>query len=99
MDDSNWTEEADFLETGSMLIFGQIDVFVGMIRSSRAGKEQYEPEFESESGSTTMTEMDGEESVGSPEFEATTEDGESANQVMQDSIVTPTSMSDLDTYT
>ena len=41
VDDSGWIEEADFLETGSMLIFGQIDVFVGVIRSSGAGREQY----------------------------------------------------------
>ena len=65
-----------------MFIFGQIDVFIGVIRSEGTDMEQYEPEFESECGFATMTQTDGEESVGSPE------EGESVSRVSEDPIVT-----------
>ena len=63
IDDNGWSPEMDEVEEGYQLIFGKINVFVGMVGTTgnRAN------ELESISEATAIVESDGEESVGTSE--------------------------------
>ena len=63
IDDSGWTPEMEEVEEGYQLVFGGINVFVGMVCASglRANSA------ESVSEPTVVVESDGEESVGTSE--------------------------------
>ena len=69
IDDYGWNPEFDQLETGNIIPFGRISVFVGMIQASGPGFG--EKASDSVSGATTMVQSDGEESVGTVEVDFT----------------------------
>ena len=60
IDDLGWSSEMDEVNEDYQLIFGQINVFVGMISTSGNRANQ----LDSGSESTAVVESDGEESVG-----------------------------------
>ena len=55
------------IEVSNSISFGQINAFVGMVKSSRPGIE--ESEHQSSSETAAMTRSDGEESVGTTEVD------------------------------
>ena len=67
VDDSGWKEEADLLDTGRVIPFGRINVFVGMIHATQQIDDKVM--CDSVSGAATIIQSDGEESVGTGGFE------------------------------
>ena len=58
---------SDQIEVSNYIPFGKINIFVGMVYSTRSGME--ESAYESVSGAATMAQSDGEESVGTTEID------------------------------
>ena len=63
IDDSGWTSEMNEVDEGYQLVFGRINVFVGMVSTSGVRSNT----VESVSEPTVVVESDGEESVGTSE--------------------------------
>ena len=64
VNDVNWSLGSDQIKLGNIIPFGKINVFVGMVHASEPGLE----DIEFESGSEAA-QSDGEESVGTTEFD------------------------------
>ena len=72
IDDYGWSPEMDEVEEGYQLIFGKINMFVGMVSAT----DNRANELESVSETTTIIESDGEESVGTSQVGIVTEEKE-----------------------
>ena len=67
VNDVGWSLGSDQIEVGNIIPFGKINVFVGMVHASEPNLE--DSAYESESGTATMAQSDGEESVGTTEID------------------------------
>ena len=72
IDDYGWSPEMDEVEEGYQLIFGKINVFVGMVNTS--GNHVDELDFVPEI--TAVIESDGEESIGTSQVGIVAEEKE-----------------------
>ena len=76
IDDSGWTPEMQEVDEGYQLVFGGINVFVGMVCTSGVRANS----AESVSEPTVVVESDGEESVGTSEVGIIAESEEEQHQ-------------------
>ena len=83
IDDYRWSPEMDEVEEGYQLIFGKINVFVGMVSATG----DHANESESVSEARTIVESDGEESVGTSQVGIVAEEKES--EMLLESVSEP----------
>ena len=88
IDDSGWTSEMNEVDEGYQLVFGGINVFVGMVSTSGIRSNS----AESVSEPTAIVESDGEESVGTSEVDIVAESEEEQNQVEKPGMLQDLSM-------